>query len=148
MSYCRVNVSLSGEESKALRGTTLEVYRFMLKAGKPVSAREVYRALNFSSPSMATYHLGRLEDACLVKKEGGNYVINKVVLENSIRISRFLIPKFLFYSTLAVAFLAVDLTLLRPPVISFEYFFFTASTAILVFLFCYETAKAWIKGSL
>lgn len=143
-----MRAGLSGEESDVLRGTTLQVYRFLLKAGKPVGAREVYRALNLSSPSVATYHLSKLEDACLVKREGSNYVINKVFLENSIRISRFLIPKYLFYSMLALAFLIVELTLLKPPIVTYDYFFFTFSTAILAFLFCYETAKVWIKGTL
>ncbi len=139
---------MNAEESDTLRGTTLQVYRFLLKTSKPVGAREVYRALKFSSPSIATYHLSKLEEACLVKREGSNYVINKVLLENSVRISRFLLPKFLFYSILALAFLAVELTLLRPPVLTADYFFFTTSTAILAFLLCYETAKTWIKGSL
>jgi DNA-binding transcriptional ArsR family regulator len=143
-----VRADLSGEESDILRGTTLQVYRFLLKTGKPVGAREVYRALNLSSPSVATYHLSKLEDACLVKREGGNYAINKLFLENSIRISHFLIPKYLFYSILALTFLTIELTLLRPPIITYDYFFFTFSTATLAFLFCYETAKAWIKGSL
>jgi DNA-binding transcriptional ArsR family regulator len=36
------------------------------------------------------YHLSKLEDAGLVKSEYGNYVVEKVVLENSVRISHFL----------------------------------------------------------
>jgi DNA-binding transcriptional ArsR family regulator len=139
---------LSGEESDILKGTTLDVYRFLLKAGKPVGAREVQKALNLSSPSVAMYHLSKLEDAGLVKRETGNYTINKVFLEQSVRISRFLIPKYLFYSILAATFLAVELTIFRPATVAYDYFFFTASTAVLTFLFCYETAKAWIKGKL
>jgi len=142
-------IRLSGEESTdVLRGTTLEIYRFMLKIGKPVGVREVQRALNLSSPSIAVYHLSKLEDACLVRREGSNYAINKILLENSIRISGFLIPKYLFYSILADAFLIVELTILRPPILTRDYFFFTIATAILAYIFCYETAKIWIKGAL
>jgi len=140
---------LSGKESTDnLKGTTLEIYRFMLKIGRPVGVREVQRGLNLSSPSIAVYHLSKLEDACLVKRQGSDYVINKVLLQNSVRIGRFLFPKYLFYSILAVAFLIVELTILRPATLSGDYFFFTISTAILSYIFCYETAKTWIKGIL
>ncbi|MDI9577636.1 MAG: hypothetical protein QM398_05840 [Thermoproteota archaeon] len=140
---------MSGKESTDnLKGTTLEIYRFMLKIGRPVGVREVQRGLNLSSPSIAVYHLSKLEDACLVKRQGSDYVINKVLLQNSVRIGRFLFPKYLFYSILAVAFLIVELTILRPATLSGDYFFFTISTAILSYIFCYETAKTWIKGIL
>jgi len=140
---------LKSEESTAvLKGTTLEVYRFLIKTGRPVGVREVQRALNLSSPSVATYHLSKLEDACLIKRELNNYTVNKVFLENNIRISHMLIPKYFFYSLLAVSFLIVELTLLRPPLLTRDYFFFIAATAILAFLFCHETAKTWIKGNL
>ena len=120
----------------------------MLKVGRPVGVREVQRGLNFSSSSIAVYHLSKLEDACLVRRQESDYVINKVLLENSIRIGRFLFPKYLFYSILAIAFLIVELTILRPATLSGDYFFFTIATAILAYIFCYETAKTWIKGTL
>ena len=61
----------SGEPEEALRGTTLEIYRFLLKRNTPVGAREVQRALNLSSPSLATYHLSKLEETGLIRKENG-----------------------------------------------------------------------------
>jgi DNA-binding transcriptional ArsR family regulator len=131
-----------------LKGTTLEVYRFLLKVGKPMGVRAVQRALNLSSPSVAMYHLSKLEDACLVRKEKGDYVIDKVMLENSVRISRFLIPKYLFYSIFAVALLVVELTLLRPGTLTRDYFVFAIGTLVLAFILCYETTKTWIKGNL
>lgn len=120
----------------------------MLKKDKPLGIREVQRALNLSSPSVAQYHLSKLERAGLLKRESGNYVINKVMLENCIKISRFLIPRYLFYSVFAVIVLLIELTLLRPSVLTREYFFFMAATFIFVLIFCYETAKVWLKGSL
>ncbi|MEM2081495.1 MAG: winged helix-turn-helix domain-containing protein, partial [Candidatus Bathyarchaeia archaeon] len=90
---------MSDRESKdILKGTTLEIYRLLLKTNKPLGIREIQRALNLSSPSQAQYHLNKLEEAGLLKREMGNYVINKVLLENCVRISRFLIPRYLFYS--------------------------------------------------
>ena len=140
---------MSDIESKdILKGTTLEIYRLLLKTNKPLGIREIQRALNLSSPSQAQYHLNKLEEAGLLKRELGNYVINKVLLENCVRISRFLIPRYFFYSVFAIVILLLEVILLRPAVLSREYFFFTAATLIFVLIFCYETAKVWMKGSL
>jgi len=88
---------LVGDESKeVLRGTTLEVYRFLLKSSKPVGVRELQRALDLSSSSVATYHLSKLEDAGLLKRQDGGFAVDKFLLENSIKISRFLIPRYFF----------------------------------------------------
>ena len=138
----------SGEPEKALRGTTLEVYRFLLKRNEPVGAREIQRVLNLSSPSLATYHLSKLEDTGLVRKEDGGYRINKIVLEDSIRIRRFLIPRFLFYSIFVVVALVFELTLFRPSIITGSYFFFVTVTLVCALIFCYETTKTWMKGGL
>jgi hypothetical protein len=69
-------------------------------------------------------------------------------LENCVKISRFLIPKYLFYSIFAVAILIIELTWLKPIELSREYFFSTTATTIFVVIFCYETAKVWVKGKL
>ena len=64
------------------------------------------------------------------------------------KISRFLVPRYLFYSIFAVAILIIELTWLRPIELSREYFFSTTATTIFVVVFCYETAKVWRKGKL
>ncbi|MEM4247168.1 MAG: winged helix-turn-helix domain-containing protein [Candidatus Woesearchaeota archaeon] len=140
---------MSDRESKdILKGTTLEIYRLLLKTNKPLGIREIQRALNLSSPSQAQYHLNKLEEAGLLKREMGNYVINKVLLENCVRISRFLIPRYLFYSIFAIVILLIEVVLLRPAVLNREYFLFVAATLIFVLIFCYETARVWLKESL
>ena len=136
----------SDQTDDVLRGSTLEVYRFLLKSGKPAGAREIQRVLNLSSPSLAVYHLTKLEDAGLLKKENGNYVINKVVLEDCVKVSRFLIPRFLFYAIFAVLLVVTELTLLKPPVITSFYFFAIVGTLVCAVAFCYETARVWVKG--
>jgi DNA-binding transcriptional ArsR family regulator len=138
----------SDEAENALKGTTLEVYRFLLKNSKPVGIREVQRALNLSSPSLAVYHLSKLEDAGLLKRDKGDYLVNKVLLEHSIRISRFLIPRYLFYFVFAVSALIIELTFLRPPILTGGYVFSTIVTFICALAFSYETAKTWIRGGL
>ncbi len=71
---------VSDETHDNLKGTTLEVYRFLLKSNKPVGARELQRALNLSSPSLAAYHLSKLEETGLAKNENGEFVVSKNLL--------------------------------------------------------------------
>lgn len=107
--------------------------------------REIQRALKISSPSLVIYHLAKLEDAGFLKRENGNYVIGKILLDGSIRISHFLVPKYLFYFILTSSILILELTVLRPLTLYREYFFSTVSMFIVVLIFFYETAKEWIR---
>jgi len=68
---------VENEEKELLKGTTLKVYLFMVKHGKPVGVREVQRALNLSIPSLAAYHLSKLEESNLLKRERGDFIVNK-----------------------------------------------------------------------
>lgn len=140
---------LSPEETEdVLKGTTLQVYRFLLKSNKPTGVREVQRALNLSSPSLAAYHLSRLEETGLLKREKGDYVVDKVFLKSMIKIRRFLIPRYLFYSIFAFSAFILELTLFRPAVPTSGYVFSTIATFILALAFCYETVKTWTQGGL
>ncbi|MEJ2280546.1 MAG: ArsR family transcriptional regulator [Candidatus Bathyarchaeota archaeon] len=58
-----------------LRGKAWKVYWILLKNGRSMSVREIEKALNFSSPSVAQHHLEQLRQIGLVQKEnvGGNY---------------------------------------------------------------------------
>lgn len=87
-----------------LRGKTLLVYLFMLKSrDSPVGVREIQRALGFSSPSVAAHHLEKLCSLGLVEKTSrGEYLLAKEVkvgvLRFFMRLGRFMVPRFLFYS--------------------------------------------------
>jgi DNA-binding transcriptional ArsR family regulator len=140
---------LTVEDTKhALRGTTRDIYRFLVKSNKPVGIREVQRALNLSSPSIVAYHFSKLEEASLVKREKGGYIVSKLILEHSIRVSRFIIPRHLFYAAFAIAALIIELTILKPNIINREYFFSTIATLVFAIVFCYEAVKAWHRDDL
>jgi len=139
---------LGKEEKDVLKGTTLKVYLFMVKQNRPVGVREVQRTLNLSSPSLAAYHLSKLEDVDLLRREGGDYIVNKVILENMIKIRRMLIPRYFFYFLFAVSALITELTFLRPPSLTRWYLFSILVNLVLTIAFCYETAKIWTKGGL
>jgi|GEM_PF-1549055 transcriptional regulator, ArsR family len=51
-----IHENIEGE----LKGKTPQVYLYMLKRNEPVGVREVQRDLDFSSPSVASYHLDKL----------------------------------------------------------------------------------------
>ena len=137
-------VCLSEVESiESLKGTALEIYRFMLKARRPLGIRELQRALNLSSPSIVQYHLSKLEHAGLVKKKIGNYEITKVYLEHFIVIHSFLVPRCLFYTIFGAFILSIELTVLMPTTLALEYFFSTIAIAFFVLIFGYETIKVW-----
>ncbi|MCW4005302.1 MAG: winged helix-turn-helix domain-containing protein [Candidatus Bathyarchaeota archaeon] len=137
------------ENTSVLKGTALDIYRFMLKSNKPLGIRDVQRALKLSSPSVAQYHMSKLERAGLLKQENGNWVVNKVRLDNRVKVGRFLIPRQLFYAIFAVAILLGGFILFNgQTVISHEFFYFMTATLVFVLIFSYETVKVWLKGKL
>lgn len=137
----------SKEKEEPLKGTTLAVYRYLLKNNKPVGAREIQRKLVLSTPSLAVYHLSKLEEMDLVRKEGSGFIVNKVVTDNNVKVRHFLVPRFLFYSVFSLLAFVFELNF-RPSEITSEYFFFLTSTLICTLIFCFETVRTWKKGSL
>jgi uncharacterized membrane protein YiaA len=84
-----------------------------------------------------------------LKVENGCYVVNKVFLENSVRINRSIIPRFFFYFVLGFVILLVGLFLLDPEVVTHGAYYFIIGTIVLfVAIFYAETAKVWRKGGL
>lgn len=131
-----------------LKGNSLEIYRILLRSKKPLGVREIQRKLNLSSPSVVQWHLSKLEEAGLVKHEMGNYTVNRIMLDNCIKVSRFIVPKYLFYSLLMVLLLIIELVPFRPAILTSQYFFAIIAILIAAVIFCYETVKVWIKGQL
>jgi DNA-binding Lrp family transcriptional regulator len=129
------------EQRDVLRGLALKVYRFILKNDKPVGIREVQRALNLSSPTLALYHMNKLEDAGLIKKEANGYVADRIVLENVIRLRRILIPRTFFYMIFLITSLVMLAVFLRPPTLSREYIFSLAVISVAAATSVYETMK-------
>ena len=108
--------SLAVIESQ-LKGKTLLVYWFMLKAqSSPVGVREIQRALDFSSPSVAAHHLDKLLSLGLIEKTmRGEYFLTREVkvgvLRFFTRLGRYLVPRYLFYSVWFSTMLVVYLVL-------------------------------------
>jgi hypothetical protein len=95
-----------------LKGTTLRVYWHLLRSRKPTTIRRLQRSLAFSSPSVASYHLEKLMDMDLVKKNVmGDYELKKTVsleaMSSFVRISHLMIPRYIFYTTFFFTLLIV-----------------------------------------
>jgi len=107
-----------GKIDDQLKGNTLKVYMLLLRApSASVGIREVQRALKFSSPTLAQYHLEKLRELGLVKKESTEYVITpdvKIgVLRQFYRVGTVLVPRFVLYGvlyTVLLGFLALIVT--------------------------------------
>ena len=136
------------ERKDVLRGLTLKVYRFILKNSKPVGIREVQRGLNLSSPTLALYHINKLEEAGLIKKESDGYVADRIILENLVRFRRILFPRNFFYMIFLITSLVMLAVLLRPPTLTREYVFSLAVIAIAAVTSVYETIRTFSKEAL
>lgn len=130
-----------------LKGNTLRVYWMMLKSSGGTGVREVQKALGFSSPRLAAYHLEKLEELGLVKKERGEYYLAREVkvgvLKQFMRVGAFLLPRYLFYATMFTTFLIYI-------VVRFEevstYSVFALILSILgTAIFWYETFRTWLQ---
>jgi DNA-binding Lrp family transcriptional regulator len=131
-----------------LRGLTLKIYKFILKNNSPLGIREIQRALNLSSPTLALYHVNKLEEAGLIKKQGAGYVADRIVLENCIRLKRTLVPRFVFYTIFLSVSLVILMVFLRPLVLTREYVFAVAALSIATIASAFETARAFSSKSL
>ena len=135
----------SEDVEDVLKGLTLKVYRYVLKNKKETGIREVQRALKLSSPTLAVYHLDKLEQAGLVKKGASGYVVDRVYLRNLVRFRQLLVPKYFFYALFFSLAVVVELAVLRPTVFSREYVFAFIVTCAAAVSYVYETIKTWMK---
>jgi len=130
-----------------LRGKTLRVYWYLLEHGSEsgVGVRKVQRALKFSSPRLAAYHLEKLEELGLVENKHGEYFLVKEikvgVMKHFLKFGRFLLPRYLFYATMFTTF--VIYLVARFEEIS-TYSVFALILSILgSAIFWYETIRLW-----
>ena len=103
-----------------LKGVTLRVYwRILGSRSQPIGVRPIQRALGLSSPSVALHHLEKLKTLGLLEKDssGEYHLIEQVkvgVLQNFVGVLGFLLPRYLFYSTMFTVMLVLYPILYRP----------------------------------
>jgi len=132
----------------ALRGKAWKVYWLLLKNGRPMSVREVQRALRFSSPSVANHHLEQLRELGLVEKQniGGHYfLVSQVkigVLRHFIKLGKLLFPRYFFYAVFSTTFFITYLLLLMQG-FTRENLFILLFGVIVSTIFWYEAIRIW-----
>lgn len=130
-----------------LKGKTLLVYTHMLKQpNDPVGVREIQRELGFSSPSVSSYHLNKLQELGLVENEYGDYKLVKDikvgVLKQFITLGGVILPRYLFYAVLMTTMLMTYL-IQTPYFPSSQYFTTLMMGLVPSVILWYETIKIW-----
>ena len=129
-----------------LKGNTLRVYWFLLQSPNGiVGARETQRALKFSSPALAVYHLDKLTELGLAEKTNGEYrlvkAVNVGVLKQFVRFGALLLPRHFLYATMFTTLLIFYLTQFKS--IDFYSIFALVLGLLATGIMWYETLKAW-----
>lgn len=139
-------VSDDDKIANVLKGNTLRVYWHVLKSGNGVvGVRDTQRALGFSSPTLAIYHLDKLVELGLVENVRGEYhlvkAVNVGVLRQFVRFGTFVLPRYFLYAMMFTTLLIFFLTQLR------QVNFYSVSALIFGLLgtgiLWYETGRAW-----
>jgi len=132
----------------ALRGKAWKVYWLLLKSGRPMSVREVQKALHFSSPSVAQHHLEQLRELGLVQKQdiGGHYsLVGEVkigVVRHFVKLGKLLFPRYFFYAVFSTTFFIVYFLILMQG-FTRESLFILLFGAMVLTIFWYEAIRVW-----
>jgi len=129
-----------------LKGKTLLVYLYLLRSRRStVGVREVQRALGFSSPSVAAYHLNKLRELGLVESVRGDYRLARLVkvgvLRRFIAIRGLLLPRLLFYAVLVTSMLITYL--IQYPQLTRRNVAAIVLGLVPAIILWYETLKTW-----
>ena len=104
-----------------IKGTTLDIYFYLLRKKDAAGVREIQRSLGLSSPSVSSYHLEKLENLEVVQKNRfGNYEVSKKIdigaLKQFVMVGNYTLPRFLFYTIfISIVFLGYILFFLTFP---------------------------------
>jgi hypothetical protein len=135
--------------NQEIKGNTLKVYLYLFRHG-PSELKDVQRGVGLSSPSLASYHLGRLSEAGFVtQNEYGVYSAVKEasdrVLEGYARVGPAIVPQLFFFAvlfTVLVAFFSFAALWLS----GFTPYLVVVGVAM-VLVFWYETWRLWRRLS-
>ena len=137
----RASVSLNCE----IRGNTLKIYLYLLRHG-PSELREIQRGTGLSSPSLVSYHIGKLSEAGYARQdEFGKYLVIREtadqVLEGYSKMGPAIVPQMLFFAlffTIIGAFFAI-MTVFTTTFINY----LVVVCGAMIFVFWYETIRLW-----
>ena len=128
-----------------VRGNTLRVYLYLLQHS-PADLRDVQHSLGLSTPSLASYHLGKLLEAGYASQnEHGQYLVVRdsadAILEGYVKLGAAVIPQLAFFAMLFTALVGY-FALMSLSFPSFVPLLVASSVAMVVVLW-YETLRVW-----
>jgi hypothetical protein len=123
----------------------------MMREGKPLGPRETMRLANLSSPSVAYWHLQKLESLGLIaKNEYGEYLVKeKARISGHLWVGKTLVPRLIFYAFFFIGILIVESIVIAIPFFqngatpNVYLFYLMAPTAIATALFLSE--GMWLR---
>ncbi len=125
----------------------MRTYLYLLKQGSS-GLREVQHSLGFSTPSLASYHLGKLVEAgYATQDDNGRYMIvwdaTKELLDGYVRVGTIVFPQLVFFSILFTAVIGflIAMAMFTPSYVPL----LAIASAALVGAFWYETVRVWNK---
>lgn len=138
---------VSASSNCEIKGNTLKVYLYLLRHG-PSELREIQRGTGLSSPSLVSYHIGKLSEAGFAKQdEYGKYSVIKEtadqVLEGYTKMGPAIVPQMLFFAlffTVIGTFFAI-MTLITTTFTNY----LVVVCGAMIFVFWYETIRLWRK---
>ena len=128
-----------------VRGNTLRVYLYLLQHN-PADLRDVQHSLGLSTPSLASYHLGKLVEGGYAKQnEHGQYIAvrdtTNTILEGYTKFGAAVVPQLAFFAMLFTALVGY-FALMSLGHTSFIPLLVATSVAMVVVLW-YETLRVW-----
>jgi len=129
-----------------LQGNTLRVYWLLLQNSKDsIGPRDVQRKLGFSSPNLAVYHLDKLVELDLAKKELGEYClidnVNVGLFRHFAKIGGYIFPRQMLYASMWST-LFVFLLITIKDLNFYSLFAFILGLLGLI-IFWFEAWRAW-----
>ncbi len=144
------------QSSDCIEGTTLTVYSYVVRQGKPIGTRDVMRGTGLSSPSVAHRHLQKLETLGLLQRnEYGDYIVKrKTKVRGYMWVGRRLLPRMLIYAFAFMSVLILELVVLaihlEPEAGNYQFTTFfliiTSITAVAMVLFLIEGIMQVIRS--
>lgn len=123
----------------------MRVYLYLLRHG-PSELRDVQRGVGLSTPSLASYHLGRLVDAgYAVQDDEGRYVgraqASGEILDGYSKVGATVVPQLFFF---AVLFTILTIFFSYESLVRVHFTVFLVATAVaMVGALWYQTARLW-----
>ena len=129
-----------------LQGNTLRVYWVLLQNSKgSIGPRDVQRKLGFSSPNLAVYHLDKLVELNLAKKELGQYClvdnINVGIFKHFAKIGGYIFPRQILYASMWSTLFVFLLVTIKD--LNFYSLFALIFGLLGSVIFWFEAWKAW-----